>query len=977
MAVMIECPPPDVLRRLLLGAISPPELESLGTHVLKCDQCVAALNGMRAKDELLEALLAAEKAVALDATVESLIERLSRPYRGGDSPANPGVSASSLEQEILTHQSASDKGSSEHGFLSPPEHPDELGRLGDYRVLKLLGQGGMGAVYLAEDPQLERLVALKVMRPELAAKLDFRQRFLREAKATAKLKDDHIVAIYHVGEHKGLPFLAMEYLQGESLEQWLSRGKNLTVAQLLRVARDITRGLAAAHAKGLIHRDIKPANLWLEAPRGRVKILDFGLARGDKDDMQLTQKGTILGTPAYMSPEQSRGEPADGRSDLFSLGCILYRLCTGRLPFSEPTLMSTLAALATKDPVPVAEVNPQIPSELAELAMRLLAKPREDRPASAQAVLQELQAIVQRNAQPPQPNVPAAPAPPRRSIPWKWILAGTLAPICVILAFQVVIRIRQKDGSETKIEAPKDSTVIVENKGKVVAKVPNEKATAKPAVAGDPHRRLAEMVLNHEGTLTVRTAKGGIDVAGIKDLPKEPFLVVDIRGGSKPIPDQALEAFEGIHDIPVLVLTIPEGAGLRHLRDVAIQEITLNGEKLNGDECLKFLGERPDLRHLYIGCSSVSDAAVPLLLRMIRLRALNLTGCSKLTDAGIKALAKHPALGFVRIDPITPEAAANLNQLPFLRQINLAGVDDAAVTSLSGLTRAAVVHPAGNLSDDAARRLQKALSNAVIIHGAIPPTEAERSAIQWALDQKAVVSVIPNWSVPLKEIPTSAVALGQLTFPGDGVRTGASHLRGIRSVDLLAWFDLNNADEEAEHIATLDSLLGLTLGRTTLTARGMERLTALKRLESLELWHIPTINTEALGYIPKFEQLMTILMNGCPFADSGLAELAKAKGLQDLTLEYCSGPLTGAGLEHLASLPVLRHLRLDGTTLDASSVGSLKLLASLRLLEVRQTQLAAEDIIELHKALPKCAIFWDGGLILPGMEGEREVKQPE
>ena len=167
-------------------------------------------------------------------------------------------------------------------------------------------------------------------------------------------------------------------------------------------------GLAAAHAKGLIHRDIKPANLWLEAPQGRVKILDFGLARGDKDDVQLTQTGTILGTPSYMSPEQSRGEPADARSDLFSLGCILYRLCTGRLPFSGPTVMSILTSLATKNPVPVAEVNPQIPSELAELAMRLLAKPREDRPASAQAVLQEIQAIGQQELRSsPRPECPS------------------------------------------------------------------------------------------------------------------------------------------------------------------------------------------------------------------------------------------------------------------------------------------------------------------------------------------------------------------------------------------------------------------------------------------------------------------------------------------------------------------------------------------------------------------------------------------
>jgi predicted Ser/Thr protein kinase len=904
---ILGCPPPNVLQRLALGQLPDADAQRLEQHILSCTDCANRLNSLLSKDPVAAPLRSGvRQSIGDSPTAKAPIERLVRDKP--DSALAVTVAPSMTGKEA-------DRGGPKAavGFLAPAQAPDEIGRLGRYRVLKVLGAGGMGVVFRAHDPQLERLVALKAMLPNVAAQPDARDRFTREAKAMAKLKDDHVVAIYDVDEDNGVPFLAMEYLQGESLDGWLKKGKQMSVGQVLRVGREIAQGLTAAHAKGLVHRDIKPANIWLEAPKGRVKILDFGLARGGAHDVQLTQSGAILGTPAYMAPEQGRGEAADSRSDLFSLGCVLYRLSTGKPAFEGPTIMAILTALATTNPSPVSEVNPQIPGPLAGLVMRLLAKRAEERPASAAEVIRAIQTIERQRSQaaPAEPaapmpaatgvvppagqathiagrgeskdpsekdvaaklfatnptleqvasinsrataNVGAASAPPRRSLPWKWLAIGIVAAICVIPAAQLVIRIRQPDGSETTIEVPKGSTVIVEDQGKPIVEVPTEKAKAKPALVGEPHRRLAEMLLNHEGKLTVRTAKEHINVAGIKDLPKEPFLVAYIQGGTKPIPDQALEAFEGVHEVPTIFLTVADTAGVGRLRDVAAQHIVLDGEKLNGDECLKLLGQRPDLLKLTIRCSSLSNAAVPLLLRMKRLRELYLTGCSKLTDKGIKELATHPALTFVHIDPIAPEAAALFNRLPFLRSVNLDKVDDAAVTNLSGLTRAAAVVPGYDLSDDAARRLQKALPNAVVFHGANPPTEAERSAFQWALDQKVVFSGALNWNEPIKEVPTTAIAFGHLTFPDDVLKTGASHLRGIRCVHSLRWFGPQNADEEAEHLATLDSLLSLWLGRTTLTAKGMERLTALRRLEGLTLFHIPTLTTEAL--VPAQDQML-------------------------------------------------------------------------------------------------------------------------
>jgi predicted Ser/Thr protein kinase len=302
-------------------------------------------------------------------------------------------------------------------FLSPPRGPGELGRLGPYRVLAVLGCGGMGVVYKAEDPQLARPVALKAMLPGLAASPQARERFLREARAAAAVKHDHVVTIYQVGEDRGVPFLAMEFLEGQALDARLRREGRLPVVEVLRVGREIAEGLAAAHDRGLTHRDIKPANVWLEAPRGRVKILDFGLARAAADQ-QLTQTGAIVGTPAFMSPEQARGQPADHRSDLFSLGCVLYRMTTGEQPFKGSDPISTMVAVATETPAPPRSLNPAAPPALAGLIDRLLDKDPTGRPASAGAVAGELETIARgRAAADREPTAVAAPPLPPRDRP--------------------------------------------------------------------------------------------------------------------------------------------------------------------------------------------------------------------------------------------------------------------------------------------------------------------------------------------------------------------------------------------------------------------------------------------------------------------------------------------------------------------------------------------------------------------------------
>ncbi len=279
-------------------------------------------------------------------------------------------------------------------FLSPPQAPDEIGRLGEYRVLQLLGEGSMGLVFLAEETQIKRKVALKVMKSELAIYAEHRARFLREARTAASVEHEYIIPIFCVDEDHGIPFITMPLLKGESLDSRLKRLTLLPFPEVLRIGSQIAEGLAVAHDAGLIHRDVKPGNIWLEAPHDRVKILDFGLARSLESNEELTRTGALMGTPAYMSPEQASGERVDYRADLFALGIVLYQMSTGVRPFSGNSAVAVLMAVTNSQPPSPKLRNPSLPKPFADLVMQLLDKDRERRPRSGHEVAARLQQMV-------------------------------------------------------------------------------------------------------------------------------------------------------------------------------------------------------------------------------------------------------------------------------------------------------------------------------------------------------------------------------------------------------------------------------------------------------------------------------------------------------------------------------------------------------------------------------------------------------
>jgi WD40 repeat protein/serine/threonine protein kinase len=271
-------------------------------------------------------------------------------------------------------------------FLGPPDEQNSLGRLDYYEVLEVIGRGSTGMVLRAKDTKLQRVVAIKVLAPGLAASGKARQRFVHEAQAAAAVRDDHIVAIHAVSDEGPVPYLVMDYIHGITLEERVQQaGTGLELIEILRIGLQVAKGLAAAHAQGLIHRDIKPANILLENSVQRVKITDFGLA-GAAADAGLTEPGVIAGTPLYMSPEQALGQVTDQRTDLFSLGSVLYTLCTGRPAFLDESTSAVLQRVREVVPPPVRLLNPVIPDWLSDLISKLHAKQVNDRLASARDV---------------------------------------------------------------------------------------------------------------------------------------------------------------------------------------------------------------------------------------------------------------------------------------------------------------------------------------------------------------------------------------------------------------------------------------------------------------------------------------------------------------------------------------------------------------------------------------------------------------
>lgn len=685
-AKVAPCPDPWTLEMLLIGKLPRGQAVELEQHVLACDQCAQFAESAGMRDDLVD-LLGSVGSNPSSERLLQIIESGKRLRKDVDTV---------LDQDTVTGHNAS-KETEDLRFLAAPQISGELGRLGQYRILELIGAGGMGLVFRAEDSVLLREVALKVMRPHQAIRQVDRLRFLREARAAAAIDHGHVVTVHDVGEVDSIPFIAMPLLRGETLGKRLAREGRLEEAQVLQIGIQISAGLAAAHQAGLIHRDIKPDNIWLETSGDSVKILDFGLVRPLEANADLTHREAILGTPRFMAPEQAAKSPADHRCDLFSLGSVLYRALTGKFPFSGTTAIECMSAVMTEKQVPARKVDSTVSKEFSHCLQHLLAKDPDHRIQTANELQAELQRISDLNKHRSSRHIPKA-----------------LAISSLMLFAGIVLTIKFKNGSETKVtlSSSKGTAAEVEFDLSDSPAVESIEVThsedPEPAPASEstppeaskpeatPDAAAAKWLLQMGIPFTVKYPSGSVipdkPIHQKNALPENARIATISFEQHRYIDDSSIERLKDLRSLTSLNLAATKvtSRGLETISNLSsLESLMLVELKQFTAEDAKQIAKLPRLRYLSLYWTSIDDACLRELTRISSLQVLVFSGWNVSEDA-LEHVGELKDLRRLDINPAPACSTRNLrsfSQLEKLESLRLYDCDKITGESLPALAR--------------------------------------------------------------------------------------------------------------------------------------------------------------------------------------------------------------------------------------------------------------------------------------------------
>ncbi len=873
-------------------------------------------------------------------------------------------------------------------FLQPSTRDGSIGTLAHYEILQVIGKGGFGIVFKAFDEKLHRLVAIKVMNPEMAATSPPRKRFLREARSAAAIRHENIVQVYSV-EEQPLPYIVMEYIEGQTLQQKQDAHGPLDAVEVLSIGRQIASGLAAAHAQGLIHRDIKPGNILLEqGVEQKVKITDFGLARA-ADDATMTRTGVVSGTPMYMAPEQALGQTLDQRTDLFSLGSVLYQIACGRPPFRAATTIAVLRRVVEDTPRPMQDVLPEIPDWLVTIVNKLLAKKPEDRFQSATEVADllarcqsELQqsgrvTCLQRSHLAPrdEPATAASPFPSRPQINQPASLSTAVQPSTMPQGSSRGAMTATLGNSES-FSGPDRRWWRYFGFGTIVALVlwaavrlnPRINEPAPEASGGhqrseasgiyanesiDPDRRAARWVVSIGGTPRITEGDKEWEVGRLPDAPFE-LRGVTFHDNLK-VTDAGLANFRGCQNLRYLRLhlTPVTDAGMEYFKDCRRLKSLDLGLIPVGDTGLAHLKDCEDLAYLSLDRIQFTEAGLAHFKECRELTELVLNGTG-LTDAGLAHLRNCRNLTKLELTgrEVTDAGMAHFKDCGSLKNLSLScqNVTEAGLAHFKDCQQLTDLVLSGpTASDESLAQFEncKNLTYLTFMRTKVSDAGLERLA-SWP--QLLSVTVLDSG------ISDAAAWNFAAALPSCSIKWNGGVIEPTTSTD--------PDRRAAEYVLSIGGTIGI---RENGPEREIKAVGDLPRgafeLDVVNLDRNPKVSDAGLAHFEDCKSLTDLWLHNTQVSDAGLAYFKDCKSLTYLHLGRTK--VSDAGLTHFKECENLTHLELNNS--QVSDGGLTNFFESLKLVyvNVKSTKVTEAGVEKLSAALPGCKIEWDGGVIEP------------